>query len=399
MTTAEQQIKDYINNFYKIEDLKQLAHPIEVVVKDDTLYNDNNYLNICQKIFNLLNNSSLSNKYRIEIDQNCTSLIQKLFKAYVNKDTFIVTSSHDHQATTNQLGNNKRYIVNIFDTFNNRQKVFKEIISAFKESNCKSLFCIMVSTAPQATITIEQEFFVELKTLLVRENIDHLMILDDCQSIFMIERNYEIFDGFLATGHVLSSMFPNLGILFTKLPKKIGYINKQVLNDVYPKLDIICKYKDKAKQFNGLINNYFSFVLENTDFSQYRNEAPHQFAISLPNTINHLKYDNKFIHYGIRFNPINCKDNFVRVRYHELIIQDPDNLLKGLKELKLHLNKLSRFKEIVDNKLNYDLTSRDEHQDLDTSIVLSPVIQNLLTIDQKDLIFERFLSMSLMRSR
>ena len=103
-------IKDYIDNFYETDDLIRLAKNTPIFIENDTTKSDLAYQVICNKILDLLQNSRLRDKYRIEIDIRCTNLIQKLFKTYVTNDTFIITSSHDHEATTDMLGNNKRYM-------------------------------------------------------------------------------------------------------------------------------------------------------------------------------------------------------------------------------------------------------------------------------------------------
>lgn len=393
--TIEEKIKHYIDNFYETEDLVQITKPMGTSFVDDILSNDVQYISLCNRVLDLLNNSALKDKYRIEIGESCTYLIDKLFKAYVDENTFIVTSSHDHEATTSRLGNNPVYRVNIFDTQDSKKsiKVFQDIINQFETSKCTKIFCIMVGTAPHATVTIDQNFFKALKTVFIRNNIPHMMVLDDCQGIFMIERNYDVFDAFLATGHVLSCLFPDFGILFTKLDKKLGYMNKQMLSDLYNKLQLIDKYKDKANQFNGLMTEYFKSFINDTEFKPYTQEANHQFALALPQTINNPKYDSKFIKYGIEFNPIDCKDNFVRLRYHEVIIQDADTFIKGLTELKTHLNKLLRFKEMNNDRLNYSLQNRETKNDLTSALVLNRKVQGLLNMNQQKLIQERFFSL------
>lgn len=360
------EIKDYIDNFYETDDLLKLAKCVSINLNNDTNRSDLFYVAICNKILDLLKNSHLRDKYRIEIDVRCASLIEKLFKTYVKPDTFVITSSHDHDATTSRLGGNKRYIVNLFrlQDKQERSKVFEEIITAFKESKCTNVFCIMVGTTPQSAVMIDQVFFIELKNKLIRNNIPHLMFLDDCQGLLMIERNYEIFDGFLATGHVLSCLFPNVGLLFTKLSQRIGYINKQTLFDIYDKLKIIDKYKDKALDFNRLISKYFESTLKEVGFTKYDNEVPHQFAVALPNTKVIKKLDYDFLPYGIRFNSIDTSDNFVRIRYFEAIVLDSDFFVEGLSKLKKSLNHLSKRKEMGINNIEYSNESRDPNLDL-----------------------------------
>ena len=308
------EIKDYIDNFYETDDLIRLAKNTPIFIENDTTKSDLAYQAVCNKILDLLQNSHLRDKYRIEIDVRCTNLIQKLFKTYVNNDTFIITSSHDHEATTDMLGNNKRYIINLFRLQDKQEriKIFEEIISAYKESGCKNVFCIMVGTTPQSAVVIDQAFFIELKHKLINNGVPHLMFLDDCQ------------------GHVLSCLFPSVGLLFTKLPHQIGYINKQTLINIFDKLEIIDKYKDKALGFNEVLSNYFESILKDTGFKKYKNEAPHQFSMALPDTTVSKKQDVDYLPYRIRFNPIDTHDNFVRIRYFEAIVLDSNFFVAGL---------------------------------------------------------------------
>ena len=399
-----QEIKDYIDNFYETDDLLRLAKTVIVNTKDDTSIFDPSYITICNKILDLLKNSHLKDKYRIEIDVRCTNLIDKLFKAYVNPDTFVITSSHDHEATTSRLGNNKKYIVNLFrlQDKQERMNIFEEIITAFKESKCKNVFCLMVGTTPQSAVMIDQAFFIGLKHKLTSNNIPHLIFLDDCQGLVIMERNYEIFDGFLATGHVLSSLFPNVGLLFTKLPQKIGFTNKQTLIDVFDKLEIIDKYKDKAKGFNDLLSKYFESTLTNTGFTEYKNEVPHQFAIALPDTKAYKKLDYDFLPYGIRFNPIDTRDNFVRIRYFEAIVLDSDFFVEGLSKLKKSLVHLSKRKEMAINDIQYTDESRDPNYDLFLSLEkkkLNSKFNNVLTVEQLKYLRENMLQSQLTRMR
>ena len=387
------EIKDYIDDFYETDDLIRLAKNTPIFIENDTTKSDLAYQAVCNKILDLLQNSHLRDKYKIEIDVRCTNLIQKLFKTYVTDDTFIITSSHDHEATTDMLGNNKRYIINLFRLQDKQEriKIFGEIISAYKESGCKNVFCIMVGTTPQSAVVIDQTFFIELKHKLTNNSVPHLMFLDDCQGLLMIERNYEIFDGFLASGHVLSCLFPSVGLLFTKLPHQIGYINKQTLINVFDKLEIINKYKDKALGFNEVLSNYFESILKDTGFKKYKNEAPHQFSMALPDTTVSKKQDVDYLPYGIRFNPMDTCDNFVRIRYFEAIVLDSNFFVEGLNKLKKDLVHMQKRKEMQIEDLRYTNESRDKGKDLYLELdemKLNSKFKNVLTIQQLQTIRE-----------
>lgn len=395
MDIEEKQIKDYIDNFYTIDQIKILTKKCLTNTFDDADINNIEYTNICNKILSLLD-GKLKDKYRIEIEDHCRILIKKLFETYVDKDTLVITSSHDHQTVTDLVGDNK-HIVNAFEAINEPDKAVEKIITSFKKSKCLKIFFIMVATAPQIAITIPQEFFNKVKQSFINNKIPHIMILDDCQSIFIIDKNYEIFDGFLATSHVLSPLLSRLGLLFTKLPQKIGYRNKQTLNDFYSKLEVIKSTANKASKFNELLYNYFKPTLSKTGFDVFESESPHQFSIHLPDVINNL-YNNRFLSYGIIFNPVNARNNFLRLRYHEIVIQDSNEFIKVLPEIKKVLNKLSRFRENSDIKPNYDMDDKDRLITYDV-MHLNKVIRSLLTIDQMHLLEQQFFGMTLSRTR
>ena len=339
----EAKLKDYIDNFYEEKDLLTMAKPIVFNtdnIQNDTPYYPDKYKDICNKILRLLDNIDLLDKYRIEVDYRCRFLTEKLLKTYVDSDSLVITSNSDHNTTLDLLNSYNTCIIDRNKIKDNQELVIENIITEFKNGHYKKLFFIMVSTVSQLCVSIDEGFFAKLKAVLVKEQIPHIMVLDSCQDIFIIKKNYEIFDAFLATSHVLSCLLPKVGLLFTKLPKQVGFVNTEILNLIYPKLEIVNKYKDKAIIFNNLMHEYFKPTMERLNFNIFENETPHQFSIALPNTIIQDKWDIQFAPYNIRFNPINSNFNFVRLRYHELIIQDSSKLLEALKSLKSILKQI-----------------------------------------------------------
>lgn len=388
----EAKLKDYIDNFYEEKDLLTMTKPIAFNtdnIQNDTSYNSDKYKDICNKILRLLDNTDLLDKYRIEVDYRCRCLTKKLLEGYVDEDTLVITSNSDHNTTLDLLDKYKTYIVNRNKIEKQPDIVIEDIISEFKKSRCKKLFFIMVSTVSQLGVSINETFFAKLKARLIKEQIKHIMVLDSCQDIFIIKKNYEIFDAFLATSHVLSCLLPKVGLLFTKLSKQIGFINTEILNLIYPKLEVISKYKDKAMKFNTLLHTYFKPTMDKFNFSKFENGVPHQFSIALPNTIIQNKWDIQFAPYNIRFNPVNTEFSFVRLRYHELIIQDSDKLLEALKSLKTVLKHIYYHQQYDINKV-YDHKTRDLNKYFKPLANLSPKIKVLLNKDQISLIQQMF---------
>lgn len=390
----EAKLKDYIDNFYEEKDLLTMAKPIVFNtdnIQNDTLYYPDKYKDICNKILRLLDNIDLLDKYRIEVDYRCRFLTEKLLKTYVDSDSLVITSNSDHNTTLDLLNSYNTCIIDRNKIKDNQELVIENIVTEFKNGHYKKLFFIMVSTVSQLCVSIDEDFFAKLKAVLVKEQIPHIMVLDSCQDIFIIKKNYEIFDAFLATSHVLSCLLPKVGLLFTKLPKQVGFVNTEILNLMYPKLEIINKYKDKAIIFNNLMHEYFKPTMERLNFNTFENETPHQFSIALPNTIIQDKWDIQFAPYNIRFNPINSSFNFVRLRYHELIIQDSSKLLEALKSLKSILKQI-HFRQQYDINKVYDNKKRDLNKYFKPLANLSPKIKMLLNSKQILLIQQMFMT-------
>ena len=396
MKEIEKEIKDYLDNFFTPNELIELSTNINPQKHDfdDTTPNDPQYINACKLLFDKLKNSALLDKYRIEVGPNCTYLIEQLFKTYVDKDTFLVISSHEHNATTKQITTpeNKKYMIYVqkrSELLKNKESIIKDILTKFKESGCKKIFCIMVGTTPHTTITVDQEFFIALKNGFVAADVPHIMVLDDCQGLYMIERNYDIFDAFLGTTHVLYPLLDPMGIIFTKLPKKIGFIQRKSLLDLNDKLNILLKSKEKAIQFNSLLSKYFESILQDTGFEKYENEAPHQFGIHLDKTKTDMRWDKELITYGIKFNPVESFDNFVRMRYQEIIVQSSDAFIEGLNKLSKVLYKLKHYKQFGLD-VNYSNTHRFEDGLIAfDSIRLNPVLENSLDAAAKQTLYNR----------
>ena len=390
----EAKLKDYIDNFYEEKDLLTMAKPIVFNtdnIQNDTPYYPDKYKDICNKILRLLDNIDLLDKYRIEVDYRCRFLTEKLLKTYVDSDSLVITSNSDHNTTLDLLNSYNTCIIDRNKIKDNQELVIENIVTEFKNGHYKKLFFIMVSTVSQLCVSIDEDFFAKLKAVLVKEQIPHIMVLDSCQDIFIIKKNYEIFDAFLATSHVLSCLLPKVGLLFTKLPKQVGFVNTEILNLMYPKLEIINKYKDKAIIFNNLMHEYFKPTMERLNFNTFENETPHQFSIALPNTIIQDKWDIQFAPYNIRFNPINSSFNFVRLRYHELIIQDSSKLLEALKSLKSILKQI-HFRQQYDINKVYDNKKRDLNKYFKPLANLSPKIKMLLNSKQILLIQQMFMT-------
>lgn len=344
----EDKIKSYIKNYFTNEEKDILRnYYFDNYENDDVSLDDSEYQNL-SKLCKTLIRSPLSDKYRIEVGPSCRYLINRLVNTYVDDNTLVLTTEQEHSSVKNALKEVKNLMVLNVDSLY-LYETYDKVIKEFKNKKCDKVFLLMAGTLPGTFEVINQKFFTNLKATLLQNNIPSLFILDDCQGCGFIVRSYDLFDGILATGHVFIPGF-DMGILFTKLNKKIGYFNKAGLKHLVEKISIILKHRDKALAFNDLLSEYFDYELNKLGFEKFNNQALHKFAFKITNnTFTQKQYDD-LIKYKVRISDSHTPITNISIRCHEIMIQDPDKVIKGLELTKKLLKKIHRAKELGINK-------------------------------------------------
>lgn len=354
----------YLHSFFTDKERSQLnaLNSINISIsKDDCLETDIEYINLV-KLYKSLLNCGVLDKYRIETGPNCTYLIEELFKRYVNNDTFVLTTEQEHPAVKYFLNTDNIYVLQVEDI--NKRDVIKRIIRKYKQSKCKNFFLMMAGVIPGSAKILDQNFFVGLKQALIFNKIPNVLILDDCQGIYMVDRDYSIFDGILGTAHVLIKSNFEMGILLTKLPHKIGYINKAGLNAFKDGLQIICNHKSDAKKFNTIFKQLLKAEIDGKAFEIKEGQAPHMLVLSANRVPFNQKYADRMEASEITFSELNSPIGMIRLRYQEAVNKDPEVYINTyIKELKRILKALKRAKELKENtdfnnsiNIDYDFT-------------------------------------------
>ena len=180
----------------------------------------------------------------------------------------------------------------------------------------------------------------------------------------MTNRDYSIFDGILGTAHVLIKSDFEMGILLTKLPQYIGYINKAGLKAFVKGLQIICKHKQAANEFHGIFKELFKDEIDNNTFEIKNDQAKHMLVIQANQVPFNQKYADQMEKANITFSELNSPVGTIRLRYQEAITKDPDIYINEyIPKLKKILRALKRAKEARENlvfdnsvNINYDFT-------------------------------------------
>ena len=330
----EKLIKQYLESFFTIDE--------KFIVKK--AYNISNYkisevsewLDAETRFKQLLPYTDLNNFY-IEIAESCSFFIKKLFENSITNDTFIISTT-EHVTIQQCLSNITNKFILQYNTIKNFD--INTILNQYEQSGCKRI--VLYFTGIVETHVLPLEFCYKLKNILIDKGIEHIIILDDVQSMFLIPKDYTIFDYVLFTCH---SLLPNFdsGILLSKTYENLGYQDAAVLNEYLYGLKIVLNKLDKLNLFNLLLQQYYAEELANEDlFDIPKNCIQNNFYLQLKTDLSYNilnKYSNELEVYGIRLG-----GNILMIRGINFIIQDPTKAMEGLNRLKSILQKCIKLK-------------------------------------------------------
>jgi hypothetical protein len=276
--------------------------------------------------------------FYIELAENCSFFIKKIFDKYVDDNTFVV-GSYVHSTINEKLDTTvKRYSLTYNDT---KTLDIDKILNKYKESGCKKIF--LYGAGILESNIVPQSFYIKLKERLVKENIEHIFVLDDVQSMFIIPRDYSIFNYVLFTCH---SLIPNFdsGIMLSKEYEGFGYHDADMLRNFLNSLQIILTKRDKLALFNVLMQQYYAEELASIDFFDLpKNPTLNIFYICIKDEVVKkiiLKYEEELKSYGITIS-----GNIITIRENYILKFESKYILEGLKKLKNILQKAIKLKD------------------------------------------------------
>ena len=299
--------------------------------EDAVLYSDKEYKKMESEYFSRMPFSNISSKtHNIMFDTCATNHIKNLFKKYVNEDTLVITSMNEHNNVKELVNNcNNKLILNHY----------KDIITLNVDTivtECKKYkkaFIYIIGTQISSGEITPQLFYETLKKQLVINNIEHIMVLDDVQGMFMVPRDYSIFDYVVGTAHALIEGY-DMGILISR-NNDFGIKAINWGYDYLELLDIMLKRKDLLNSFTQVMTQYFHYDLIKYGFSLFQNTAPHIFAIKTNGMEFTEEMHSLLDNYCIRLEGIGndyVPNIFIRMRAQQYI-KFPETCIDGLKVL------------------------------------------------------------------
>lgn len=342
MVDFENVIYDYLNGFYNKRERELLETNKNFYSKnsDFDISITKNWENIENLYKALLLSNNVSN-YHLKVSFTGSDLIEKIFNKHVDiENTFVISTTFEHPFVTDKLKEIKNtYLFNMYEI---KHMILANLLDKLDKIKFKNILVYIPGIAKCTGEIIPQEFFSELKAQLNRFGVKCIFVLDDVHGMFLMRRNYEIFDYILYTCHSYISGF-DMGMLFTKNECGFGYTNIKRALLYYNKLLIVLNKQEKLKKFNDLLSEYFTDIIDYENFSVYDNLAPHIFGMDIKN----IKLKNTQIN-ELRKKNICVSDtsNFISIELFDFVNKDAKEFIDSLNLCKQILIKAKLRKEL-----------------------------------------------------
>ena len=262
------------------------------------------------------------NDHYLTFNTCCSNFIRELFQKYVDDNTLVISSDCEHPTVKECLNKCKNTLIlaqhQDIRTFN--LKYIEEKLKQFKK-----VFVYIIAIRNDTGEITPQSFMLKLKQLLISK--EHIMVLDDVQGMFLVPRDYTLYDYVLGTGHVIVDQF-ELGIMISKnFYKGIHAINWGK-NYLIP-LKIALKRLKKLTCFREYCNIYFKEYITNKNISQELNVG-HIFYIEGKKYVISKELNLKLEKYHISIMPPDIATQGMRLRALGYI-SNPNNFKIALK--------------------------------------------------------------------
>ncbi len=244
---------------------------------------EEDFIKLTDEFFSRMPNCNCTHLNKdLSFNSSCTAFINMLFDRLVDNDTLIITSDNEHPSLKKKIEEypNKMILNHYTDIRQyNIDKIIRESVKY------KEVFVYIIGTRNDTGEITPQDFFIELKKAFIKNNIKHTIVLDDVQGMFVVPRDYSMFDYVLGTGHAMVNNY-DLGIMISNSYFG-GYKAYNWGKDYLERLDILLKRQNKMNIFKQLLEQYYSKELDKNSNRAYaqRLSTPFIFYMKLENKI------------------------------------------------------------------------------------------------------------------
>ena len=291
--------------------------------------------------------------YHLYLGKSATDLINKICDKHIKDDVLVITSIVEHPAVKDaveRLGRtNKDHV--ILDYINGIQNLnISQVIEACENKKYKKAFVMIIGTQVTTGEVTPQKFFIKLKDYLESQGIETVMAIDDAQGMYLVPRNYNIFDYVIYTAHTLVREHL-MGMLWSKEELDFGMQYAGWLSQYYKKLKVMLRFQEKYNSFSDVMKDELREYLY-TDYVNYVSDSvPYIFSVKVdcPPRFIYDAYtaDNWLLDYEVKLENadyLNDECFYIKLRAAQYITT-PEKLTIAIPKIKAILDKVIDYKE------------------------------------------------------
>ena len=291
------------------------------------------------------------NGYNLYLGKGATELIYEIFKKEVDDNTLIITSVVEHPAVNDaieRLGRTGIDHVRINYENGIRELNISQVMNACKSKQYKKAFVMIIGTQVSTGEITPQKFFIKLKNYLESQGIQTTMAIDDVQGMYLVPRNYNIFDYAIFSAHILVRPFV-LGLVWSKKKLDFGYQYTGWVQQLLPKLKIMLKFQQKFNTFSEVLKDEFREYLYRDDIQYMSDSVPYIFSMKVkcPPRVIYSLYDKDawLEDYEVKLESDNILTNesfYIRLRAAQYITT-PEKLVRAIPQIKKMLDNVIEY--------------------------------------------------------
>lgn len=215
--------------------------------------------------------------------ETATFLIDQLFNKYLDDNTLLITSVVEHEAVDKNVERfNRQDKDHVRMHYYNGTKALNlsQVKEALRKKHYKKAFVYIIGTQITTGEITPTAFFIKLKEFLNSQNIESVMVLDDVHGMFLVPRDYSIFDHVIFTAHALIRRW-DMGMCWSKEPIYMGCHALNWLTEYNSLLSFFLTRKDKLLMFSQVMEEEYAKYLSSPLFEYKSDSAPHIFSIKV----------------------------------------------------------------------------------------------------------------------
>lgn len=244
--------------------------------------------------------------HQLYVEKSATDFINYLFDKHVDEDTLLITSVVEHDAVKAAIKRIDReekdhvilHYYNGIDSLN-----LSQVKEALMKKTYKKAFVYIIGTQITTGEITPQRFYEKLFTFLKSKGLEVTTVIDDVHGLFLVPRDYTMFDYVLSTAHALIRRW-DMGLMWSKTEETFGEKYWNWLWIYIGALKLILNRQVKLSYFSQIMKEEFIEYINKPYIKLLPDSVPHIFSLQI-DCPPRLAYSQTFYE--------KCKDKEVRL--------------------------------------------------------------------------------------